>query len=86
MKSDLKKCHLTGTICNLVEINVGSHFIHCSREEKLLETEIYLQLLVESNVTILCKRASQKLHAFSRITNNMDFEKRKCLMKTFIVS
>ena len=57
------------------------HNICSSTEEKLLGVKIDSQFIFESHVSTLCKKASQNLHALSRITNYMDFEKRKCLMK-----
>ena len=68
---------------NPVRINIEDHII-C--KEKLLRVKIDSQLLFESHVSTLCKKASQKLHALSRITNYMELEKRKCLIKTFITS
>ena len=38
-----------------------------------------------SIITSLCKKASQKLHALARITHYMDFEKRRSLMKAFVI-
>ena len=38
------------------------------------------------NVTKLCKKAGQKLHALARISNLMSLEKRKLLMNSFISS
>ena len=39
-----------------------------------------------SIITSLCKKASQKLHALARIAHYMNFEKRRSLMKAFVIS
>ena len=44
------------------------------------------KLSFESHVSSLCKKASQKLHALTRIANYMDLSKRRTLMKTFVIS
>ena len=38
------------------------------------------------NVSSLCKKARQKLHALARVVNFMDLVKRKSLMKAYITS
>ena len=48
--------------------------------------KIELQLLFESHIFTLWKKANLKLHALSSIANYMDFEKWKYLMKIFIAS
>ena len=40
----------------------------------------------EHNIASLCKKASQKLYALARIAHYMDFEKRRSLMKAFVIS
>ena len=42
--------------------------------------------MFENHASSLFKKASQKLHALTRIENYMDLSKRKCLMKTFVTS
>ena len=69
-----------------VRINIEGHITYNSTEEKLLGVKIDSQFLFESHVSTLCKKASQKLHTLLKITNYMDLEKRKCLMRAFITS
>ena len=57
-----------------------------SKKEKLLVISIDTTLSFEHHITSLCKKASQKLHALARIAHYMDFEKRKSLLKAFIIS
>ena len=42
--------------------------------------------MFENHASSLFKKASQKLHALTKIENYMDLSKRKCLMKTFVTS
>ena len=57
-----------------------------STEEKLLGVKFDSNLSFENHVISLCKNASQKLHAFARISHYMDLNKRRNLMKAFITS
>ena len=54
--------------------------------EKLLGIKIDNKLSFEDHVTDLCTKASQKLHAHSRIANFMNLQQRKKLMNAFINS
>ena len=60
--------------------------IESSKKEKLLVISIDTTLSFEQHITSLCKKASQKLHALARTAHYMDFEKRKSLLKAFIIS
>ena len=86
MKSNLEKCHLLVTSRKPVRVNIEDHIICNSREKKLLGVKIDSQLLFQSHVSPFYKKASQKLHALSKITNYMDLEKWKCFMKAFMAS
>ena len=57
-----------------------------SKKEKLLGISIDTRLSFEHHVASLCKKASQKLDALVRIAHYMDFEKRRSLMKAFVIS
>ena len=45
-----------------------------------------LHFFFEHHITSLCRKASQKLHVLARIAHYMDFEKRRFLMKAFVIS
>ena len=60
--------------------------IESSKKEKLLGISIDTTLFFEHHITSLCKKASQKLHALARISHYIDFEKRRSLMKAFVIS
>ena len=81
MKSNPHKCNLLVASCNPVR------FIISSITEQM-KSCFDLKLIYSSSLGVMyllpCSKASQKLRALSKITNNMDLEKQKCLMKTFI--
>ena len=53
---------------------------------KIAETKPDSVLSFENHVTNLGKKVSQKLHALAGAVSYMNLDKRKCLMKAFIVS
>ena len=53
---------------------------------KILAVTLDKNLESKKHVNILCKRAGQKLHALARISNYMDTEKLRKMMKTFVIS
>ena len=87
MKANSDKCHLL--ITNVVDkpsIKIGNDLIVNSDSEKLLGITFDNKLLFDKHVSLLCKKASQKLHALSRIAHFMDVNKRTMIMKAFISS
>ena len=54
--------------------------------QKLLGVTIDSKLTFKSHVTNLCNKASQKLHALSRVSNHMSFIQRKIIMHSCIIS
>ena len=86
LKANADKCHLLTTSNETVTVNANGFEINNSTEEKLLGIKIDRQLSFESHFTSLCKKASQKLHALTRIIKYMDIVKRKMLMKAFVTS
>ena len=88
MKLNDDKCHLMifGEKSNGLSIKIGSVTITESREEKLLGVTLDKQLSFKTHVQSLCKKASQKLLALSRISYLLDTEKVKHIMRAFILS
>ena len=86
MKPNPDKCHLLVTTNTLTSVNINGFQITNSTEEKLLGIKFDGKLSFENHVSSLCKKASQKLHALTRIVNYMNLSKRKALMKTFVIS
>ena len=69
-----------------LSIVVENHDIKNSRTQKLLGITFDNKLTFKNHVTILCKKASQKIHALSRIYKYMTINQRKVIMKTFVLS
>ena len=69
-----------------LSIKVNNYEIKNSNEEKLLGITFDNKLRFETHVTNLCKKATQKLHALSRVSHYMDERKRRTIMKAFINS
>ena len=86
MKANPDKCHLLVTTNTLTSVNINGFQITNSNEEKLLGIKVDSKLSFENHVSSLSKKASQKLHALTRIVNYMNLSKRKALMKTFVIS
>ena len=86
MKVNADKCHFLVTGNYEVSANINEFETESSKREKLRGISIDTTLFFEHHITSLCKKASQKLHVLARITHYMDFEKRRSLMKIFVIS
>ena len=86
MKANADKCHLLVTGNCEVSSNINEFEIESSKKEKLLVISIDTRLSFEDDITSLCKKNSQKLHALARIAHYVDVEKRRSLMKAFVIS
>ena len=69
-----------------ISITLGQHEIHNSNNQKLLGVIIDNKLTFNEHVTSLCKKATQKLHALSRVSRFMNTAKKRVIMKSFITS
>ena len=65
---------------------VANFAIQISKSEKLLGIIFDNSLTFNSHFSNICSKASQKLHALSRVSTFMNFTQRKVLMQTFIQS
>ena len=88
MKLNEEKSHLLifGTKSDRMTLNIGATLIPESESEKLLGVTIDSKLNFNFHVSKLCAKASQKLHALARVSNYMDTEKVKLIMRSFIMS
>ena len=88
MKLNENKCHLMvfGDKSNDVSLNIGRITIKESTEEKLLRVILDKILCFKQQIKSICKKASQKLHALSRISYFLDIDQLKRIMKAFILS
>ena len=69
-----------------LSINVGQYVVQNSQNEKLLCVTIDNKLTFKDHVEGLCKKASKKLHALTRVSRYMNTAKKRVIMKSFITS
>ena len=67
-------------------MEIEKNSIQNSQYEKLLGIKIDNKFTFDEHVKSICTKASQKLHALSRVGNFMSLNQRKIIMKTFILS
>ena len=88
MKLNSTKCHLLVCghkfECMLCEIR-GSQIIE-THLVKLLGANIESELTFKNHMGIVCRKASQKLNALSRLCSIIHFRKRRMLMQAFFIS
>ena len=68
------------------QIKIGSETVSNSKYEKLLGVKVDHELNFNEHVSSLCKKASQKLNALSRIASCMTFDQRRLILNSFITS
>ena len=63
----------------------GSDSISSSKCEKHLALKIDNNLNFKEHIEFLCKKASQKINALSRLASSMNFEQRRLIMNSFVI-
>ena len=88
MKMNEDKSHLLvfGSKGEDVSVNISGSLIQVSDEEKLLGLSLDRRLNFKNNVSNLCKKASQKLHALARVSKYMEKSKLELTMTSFVMS
>ena len=86
MKGNEDKCHVILSSQDNVHVNIGTAQIENSKCQKLLGINIDSKLTFEDHINRICKKASAKLNALSRISYYMDPLKRKLLVNVFFTS
>ena len=88
MKLNSSKCKLLvcGYKFECMLCNVENSNIIESSEVKLLGIKIDSKLTFDSHMDMICKKASQKLNALSRLCGILPFHRRKMLMQAFFSS
>ena len=69
-----------------LSITIDNFTIKNSSTEKLLDIKIHNKLTFNDHVESLCKKASQKLHALSRVSQYMTIFQKKIIFHSFISS
>ena len=67
LKANADKCHLIGSLKVLIDIQTSNIKVTSESKVKLLGIHIDSRLNCDYHVNQLCKKASKKLHALTRI-------------------
>ena len=86
MRINADKCHLLVSTNNTVKIKIGNFDITNSKSEKLLGVEFDHKLSFDDHISELCKKASIKIYALSRVASYMNISKRRILRNAFFKS
>ena len=76
MKANADKCHMLLSTSNELTVKINEIQIKNSQLEKLLEITIDNNLKFEDHINNICRKASGKISALSRIAPYMDFPKK----------
>ena len=76
MKAKADKCHMLLSTSNELTVKINEIQIKNSQLEKLLEIAIDNNLKFEDHINNICRKASGKISALSRIAPYMDFPKK----------
>ena len=79
MKVNASKCHFFLSLYQHTSININGSVIKSSNYEKLLGITIDSDFTFEEHIDTLCLKASQKLHALSRISQCLSQHKKRIL-------
>ena len=85
-KCNTSKSHLMLTSSTIVNTYMGETTIKNCKQVKLLGIHLDNTLSFNNHVTMLCDRISSKLHAMARLSNFMNENQLKTVMRTFITS
>ena len=86
MKINADKCHLLVSTNNTVKMKIGNFGVTNSKSEKLLGVKFDHKLSFNDHISELCKKASRKIHALSRVASYMNISKRRILTNAFFKS
>ena len=80
MRINAEKYHLLFSTNNTIKIKIGNYDITNSKSKKLLGVKFDHKLSFDDHISELCKKASRKIHALSRVALYMNISKRRILM------
>ena len=85
LKSNARKCNLITSSTSPVEIQIENTIISSVKRVKLLAVHTDDRLDFDYHVNQICKKASKKIHTLSRVCKYVNQNKRRMLMKAFII-
>ena len=86
LKVNPDKCHLLVNTTGNITKSVRNETISNSSNQKLLGIRFNSNFRFDDHVASLCKKASQKLNALTRVAQYMNLAQRRSIMKAFICS
>ena len=86
MKGNEDKCHVILSSQENVPVNISNAQIENSKCQNLMGINVDSKLTLKDHINRICKKASAKLNALSRISYYMDFLKRWLLVNVFFTS
>ena len=86
LKANPDKCHLLVNTTGNIRISVRNEIISNSSIQKLLGIRFNSNFRFNDHVASLCKKASQKLNALTRVAQYMNLAQRRSRMTAFICS
>ena len=86
MKINSEKSHILFSGNGNVSANIDDHTIVSETKNELLGMIVDSKLSFVDHINNLCKKPSQKLNALARIAPYMCLEKKKIVMKAYIIS
>ena len=86
LKANASKYHFFLSPYQHTSISINGSVIKSSNFEKLLGITIDSDFTFEEHINTLSRKATQKLHALSRISQYLSEHKKRILFKTFIIS
>ena len=82
----MEKSHILFSGNDNVSANIDDHTIISKTKNELLCIILDSKISFGDQINNLCKKASQKLNALARIAPYISLEKRKTVMKAYIIS
>ena len=76
LKANTSKCHYFLSAYQHTSININGSVSKSTTCEKLLGITIYIDFTFNKHISMLCQKASEKLHALSRISQLSQHKKR----------
>ena len=86
MKANPDKYNFLLTGNKEATLNINQFQIESSKQQKLLGVTTDNKLIFEQHLNNLCNKVSQKLNALTRISNYIQPDQRRLIMKAFITS
>ena len=86
MKINADNYNLLVSANNTVKIKIGNFNVSNSKSEKVLGAKFEHKLSFDDHISELCKKATRKIHALSRVASYMDISKKRILMNAFFKS